>query len=220
MNFSPGDAIKFGWETFKQRPWFFIGAMIILAVANIAVGIITGAVDSAAGGSFEEPTLLGNLVSYLLGVLISMGLTAFFLAAHDNPRGVDFATLWHPSPYWKFFGTSVLASLAVGIGFLLLIVPGLIAMVLFMFSTFLVIDRGLGPIEALKGSIEMTQGNRWTLFGFILLCMLIIFVGVLALGVGLLVAVPIVGLAFAYAYRLLSSGGSPQIQSMDSGLQA
>jgi uncharacterized membrane protein len=50
--------------------------------------------------------------------------------------------------------------------------------------------------------------------------MLIIFVGVLALGVGLLVAVPIVGLAFAYAYRLLSGGGSPQIQSMDSGLQA
>ncbi|MGD8550894.1 MAG: hypothetical protein PVF41_05595, partial [Methyloceanibacter sp.] len=65
-----------------------------------------------------------------------------------------------------------------------------------------------------------TQGTRWTLFGFILLCMLIIFVGVLALGVGLLVAVPIVGLAFAYAYRLLSGGGSPQIQSMDSGLQA
>ncbi|MEM7397637.1 MAG: hypothetical protein AAGF48_01685 [Pseudomonadota bacterium] len=219
MQFSPSDAIKFGWDTFKKRPWFFIGATVIVAVANIAVGILSGAVDSATGGSYDEPTLLGNLVSYLLGVLISMGMTAFFLAAHDNPDGVDFATLWHPSPYWKFFGTSVLASLAVGIGLLLLIVPGLIAMVLFMFSTFLVIDRGLGPIDALKASMEMTKGNRWSLFGFILLCMLIIFVGVLALGVGLLVAVPIVGLAFAYAYRLLS-GAPAQIQQPDARLES
>ena len=220
MNFSPGDAIKFGWETFKQRPWFFIGAIAILAVANIAVGFVSGTVDSATGGSFDEPTLLGNLVSYPLGVLISMGMTAFFLAAHDNPHGVEFATLWHPSPYWKFFATSVLASLAVGIGLLLLIIPGLIAMVLFMFSTFLVIDRGLSPIEALKASMEMTRGNRWPLFGFILLCMLIIVVGVLALGVGLLVAIPIVGLAFAYAYRLLSGGNNLQRQSNDAQLAA
>ena len=63
MQFSPGDAIRFGWETFKKRPWFFIGAMVILAVANIAVGIVSGAVDTITGGSYEEPTVLGNLVS-------------------------------------------------------------------------------------------------------------------------------------------------------------
>lgn len=217
MQFSPGDAIRFGWETFKKRPWFFIGAMVILAVANIAVGIVSGAVDTITGGSYEEPTVLGNLVSYLLGVLISMGMTAFFLASHDNPHAVDFATLWHPSPYWKFFATSVLASLAVGIGLVLLIVPGLIAMVLFMFSTFLVIDRGLGPIDALKASMEMTRGNRWPLFWFILLCLLIILVGALALGVGLLVAAPIVGIAFAYAYRLLS-GYAAQVAPPDARL--
>ena len=93
MQFSPVDAIRFGWETFKQRPWFFIGAIVILAVANIAIGIVSGAVDTLTGGSYEEPTVLGSLVSYLLGVLISMGVTAFFLAAHDNPQGVQFAAL-------------------------------------------------------------------------------------------------------------------------------
>jgi uncharacterized membrane protein len=107
---------------------------------------------------------------------------------------------------------------AVAIGLVLLIVPGLIAMVLFMFSTFLVIDRGLGPIDALKASMEMTRGNRWPLFGFILLCLLILFVGVLALGVGLLVAAPVAGIAFAYAYRLLS-GGAAQIQAPDASLE-
>jgi len=218
MKFSPGDAIRFGWETFKKRPWFFIGATVIIAIAQIAIGMVSGAIDSATGGSFDEPTVLGNLVSYLLGVLVSMGMTAFFLAAHDNPHGVEYGALWHPNPYLKFFATSILASVAVVVGLFLLVVPGLIAMVLFMFSTFLVIDRGLGPIDALKESMELTKGNRWPLFGFILLCMLIILVGVLALGVGLLVAVPIVGLAFVFAYRLLSSGGAAQSQPADARL--
>jgi len=214
MKFSPGDAIRFGWETFKKRPWFFVGAMVILVIAQIAAEAVSTGFDAVTGGDSENPSILGSLVSYGLGILISMGMTAFFLAAHDDPEGVELAALWHPNPYWKFLGASLLATLALAIGLVLFIVPGLIAMVLFMFSTFLVIDRGLGPIDALKTSMEMTKGNRWPLFGFILLCMLIIFVGILALGVGLLVAVPIVGLAFVYAYRLLS-GRTAQIQPPD-----
>jgi len=214
MTFSPGDAIRFGWETFKGRPWFFIGAVAILLLASIAINIVSSAIDSATGGSLEEPSIAGSIVNYGLAVLLNMGAIAFFLAAYDSPDRVQFSALWHPQPYWKFLGTSLLASLAVAVGLFLLIVPGLIAMVLFMFSMFLVIDRGLGPIDALKQSMEMTKGNRWPLFGLILLMALILFVGILALGVGLIVAAPIVGLAYTYAYRLLS-GGAAQIQSAD-----
>lgn len=217
MQFSPGNAIRFGWEAFKRRPWFFVGAMLILVAANIAASIVSGAVDTVTGGSMDEPTLVGNLVSYLLGILISMGMTAFFLAAHDNPDGVEYAALWHPKPFWNFFAASVLASLAVGIGLVLLIVPGLIAMVLFMFATLLVIDRGLGPVEAMQESMRLTKGYRWPLFGLILLLALVIFVGVLALGVGVLVAGPVAGLAYVHAYRMLS-GGAPRIQQPDARL--
>ncbi|MCB1443925.1 MAG: DUF975 family protein [Methyloceanibacter sp.] len=217
MQFSPGNAIRFGWEAFKRRPWFFVGAMLILVAANIAASIVSGAVDTVTGGSMDEPTLVGNLVSYLLGILISMGMTAFFLVAHDNPDGVEYAALWHPKPFWNFFAASVLASLAVGIGLVLLIVPGLIAMVLFMFATLLVIDRGLGPVEAMQESMRLTKGYRWPLFGLILLLALVIFVGVLALGVGVLVAGPVAGLAYVHAYRMLS-GGAPRIQPPDARL--
>lgn len=218
MKFSPTEAIKFGWETFKKRPWFFIGAMAILVIASIVSEIPSSVVDSATGATEDNPSILGSLVSYALNVLISMGMTAFFLAAHDNLEGADFSVLWHPSPYWKFFATSFLATVAVTIGLVLLIVPGLIAMVLFMFSTFLVIDRELGPIEALKASMEMTKGQRWPLFGFILLCALVVFVGILALGIGVLVAGPVAGIAYAYAYRQLS-GGTAQIRPADARIE-
>jgi len=124
---------------------------------------------------------------------------------------VTLSALWHPQPFWKFLGTSVLVYLAIGIGFVLLFVPGIIALLFFMFATFIVIDRGLGPIEAMKESMRIGRGYRWPLLGFIALCMLIIVAGVMALFVGLLVAMPVVTLAFTHAYRVLSAqaGAAP-----------
>ncbi|WP_052464411.1 DUF975 family protein [Methyloceanibacter caenitepidi] len=219
MGFSPTTAIQFGWDTFKKRPWFFVGAAAILLVANVLNVGVTSGVNRLTGGTLEEPTIVSNLVNLALSALIIEGAVAFFLAAHDDPDGVAYSALWHPAFYWKFFATSLLTSLAIGFGLVLLIVPGLIAMVLFMFAGFLVVDRGLGPLDALKTSMEMTKGNRWPLFGFAVLTALILALGVLALGLGLLVAVPIVGLATAYAYRALS-GRLDNAEAADARLAA
>ncbi len=204
MQFSIPSAIAYGWETFKTRPWFFIGASVVIALLYLAVGAVVAAVDAPFGGTAENQTVVGNVVSLLLGALVGMGVTAFYLSAHDSPQTVQLGTLWHPSPYWNFLGASFLTSLAVGIGFVLLIVPGVIALLFFMFSTFIVIDRELGPIEAMKESVRITEGHRWPLLGFVLLLALIVAAGALALGVGILVAFPIATLAFAHAYRVLS----------------
>jgi len=204
MQFSPGDTIRYGWETFKKRPWFFVGATLVIAIVYALASGISSGIDSAVGGSAEEPTVIGGIVNYGLGTLISMGVTAFYLAAHDNPDTAELSMLWHPQPFWKFLGATVLTTLAIVVGFMLLIVPGIIAMLLFMFSTFVVIDQGLGPIEAMKESMRISEGNRWPLLGFVCLLFLILIAGALVFGVGLLVAMPIATLAFAHAYRVLS----------------
>jgi len=219
MKFSVTSAIRFGWETFKRRPWFFIGASIVIAVLYIAASSISAGVDSIFGGSLEEETVPGQIVSYLLGALISMGVTAFYLAAHDSPDTVQLSTLWHPSPFWKYLGTSILATIAVVIGFILLIVPGIIAMLFFVFATFIVIDRELGPIEAMKESMRITEGHRLPLLGLIVLLALILVAGVLVFGVGLLVAMPIATLAFTHAYRVIS-GTARQVPPADARLSA
>jgi uncharacterized membrane protein len=86
----------------------------------------------------------------------------------------------------------------------LLIVPGILAMIFFMFASIIVIDKDLGPIEAMKASMAIGRGYRWSLLGLIALTTLIMIVGVLALLVGMLVAIPVVALAFIHAYRVLS----------------
>jgi uncharacterized membrane protein len=211
MEFSVGSAVRYGWETFKKRPWFFVGASVVIFVAYMIAGGISSGIDAVVGATPEDPSLIGGVVNFALSTLIGMGVVAFYLAAHDNPETVELSALWHPQPFWKFLGASILVGLAVGIGFVLLVVPGLIAMVLFMFATFIVIDRGLGPIEAMKESMRIGRGHRWTLLGLVAVLLLIVIAGFVAVFVGILVAMPISTLAFAHAYRELSSraGAAP-----------
>ncbi len=220
MQFTVGSAIGFGWGTFKKRPWFFVGATVVILLLYGAISVITSGIDAAVGGSASEPTLVGSLVSFVLSTFVSMGVTAFYLAAHDNPETVDLTTLWHPEPFWKFLIASLLVGLAIGIGFVLLIVPGIIAAIFFMFTHFAVIDKGLGPIEAMKESMRIGRGYRWPLLGFIVLIALIIMAGFLALVVGILVAMPVAALAATHAYRVLSGQAGPATARVDARLAA
>lgn len=220
MEFTAGSAIRFGWETFKKRPWFFVGATVVIFFAYGVVGAISNGIDAVLGATAEEPSLIGGLVNLALSTFVGMGVMAFFIAAHDNPETVDLSALWHPQPFWKFLGTSILVGLAIGIGFILLIVPGVIAAIFFMFSTVIVIDRGLGPIEAMKESMRIGQGHRWTLLGLLALMALIALAGALALLVGLLVAIPVTTLAFIHAYRVLSGTDGGKRIPMDAKLAA
>ena len=205
MELSIGALVRFGWETFKSRPWIFVGTTALLALLLGIAGSISSGLDATFSGSVDEPSLPGTIFSWATSTLISMGATAFYLAAHDNPQTASVSMLWHPQKFWSFLGASLLVSIVVVLGMILLIVPGIIFALMFMFATMIVIDRGLGPIESMKESKRITTGYKWKLFGLGLVLTLLNIVGLLALIVGLLVTVPVTILAFTRAYRELSA---------------
>lgn len=204
MEFSSKECIRFGWEAFKSRPWFYIGATFLILLAYLVGGSISGGVDYAVTGDFEQQSFPGGLINFVFSTLISMGVTAFYLDAHDHPQTAGYSSLWHPSPFWSYLIANLAVGIVVAIGFVLLIVPGIIAMLMFMFSPFVVIDREKGPMESMAVSKLITKGKRWQLLGFVLLLVLINVAGVLALLIGLLVTIPVSTLAFAHAYRVLA----------------
>lgn len=55
--------------------------------------------------------------------------------------------------------------LAMVIGLLLLIIPGLIVSVTLAYSLFLAVLDDCGPVEALRGSFRLIWGNAWLLMG-------------------------------------------------------
>jgi hypothetical protein len=64
---------------------------------------------------------------------------------------------------------SFVLSFIVIIGFILLIVPGVYFALRFQLFGFLIVDKGLGPIEALKESWRLTEGKVGNFFGIALL---------------------------------------------------
>ena len=77
--------------------------LLILLLSGLFNSLTSG-IDVAVTGSVEQPSIIGSVINLALGTLISMGATAFFLAAHDNPDTADLSLLWNPQPFWKYLG--------------------------------------------------------------------------------------------------------------------
>jgi uncharacterized membrane protein len=205
--FSISDAIKFGWETFKKRPGLLIGAFFITSIFQ---GGFRGqfTFDHAPSGEMTFTFLILFLVSIAVTTLAEIGMTTFAIRAHDNVETVVFKDIWNPKPFWYYLGMKILVGIIVLAGIILFIIPGIIAAIGLMFAPYLVIDKGLGPVEAMKESWRITMGHKWHLFLFGLALAGINILGLLALVVGLLVSVPVTILAVAHMYRLLEHGAS------------
>jgi len=105
--------------------------------------------------------------------------------------------------FFKYFLAYILYGLIVLGGIILFIIPGIIWAIKFQFFPYLIIDKKLGPIEALKQSAAITQGVKWQLWVFSLATGVVNIIGALLLIVGLFVTIPVTMLATAFVYRKL-----------------
>jgi hypothetical protein len=204
---SVGSFISFGWETFKKRPWFFIGATLVYIVASWCISFVSSFVGGFLG-VFLGSGLAGVssfVVSTVLSMLVAMGWLSFLIKAHDDAASAALSDLWHPRKFWSYLGTTILLVLLTVAGFVLFIVPGLMALTAFFFAPYFVVDKGLSPVEALKASARITKGNRLRILALIAAVALVSLLGVVALIIGLLVAIPFTAIANMHAYRRLSA---------------
>jgi uncharacterized membrane protein len=101
----------------------------------------------------------------------------------------------------------------VTLGFVLLIVPGVILSLMWAFTFPVLAENRLGFWQAMHRSAVLTEGYRWRLFLLALACWLVLMLGLVALCVGIFVAMPVCMTAFALAYRWLVArkGMSPGV---------
>lgn len=198
QTFSKKEAISYGWETFKTRWPFFVGLIVFLFVVDMLFGIASSTLeDQAIPFAFAE--LLRSLISWIL----ALGLVDIMLRTYDK-RETEFYDLFKRTDvFFNYILASILYGLIILGGLILLIVPGIIWAIKYQFYIYSITDKGLGPWESLKESGKITNGHKWNLFVFMILIALINFGGVLALGLGLLVTIPLSALATTWVYRWL-----------------
>lgn len=66
------------------------------------------------------------------------------------------------------FLLGLVSAIAIALGFLLLLVPGIMLYVMWSVAAPSLVEERLGPIEALGRSSDLTRGARWKIFGLTL----------------------------------------------------
>ena len=196
-----GETVKFGWKTMKSNLLFFIGILllswIVVAVPQIIAGLV-----------IEKVVFLGlifYIVYIILYCVVSMGLMKISLKFCDNEKGTigDLFSCFHL--FFKYLLSSILFILIIFGGMILLIFPAVIWGIKFCLYPYFIVEKGMGPVEALKASSRTTMGAKWELLGFGFVVGVINTIGVLCLLIGLFATVPITLVAVALVYRKLLS---------------
>ena len=202
--FSTSEALHFGWNTTKSNLGFFIGFLIVAPILPMIPVLFMAflVILRILPENILISTIFG-LICVVLAILVPMGIvkTALRFCDQENGRLSDLFSQYRL--FFKHALAYVLYFLILFGGMILLIIPGIIWSIKFWFFDYFVIDKGLGPIEALKQSSAITRGAKWQLLGFFIVMWLINALGALLLLVGLFVTIPTTMLATAFVYRKL-----------------
>ena len=206
------------WKYFLEL--FLIGIIFAIITSPDMVSRGTDAGDVVLGNVVISTGLLGTVVlgTGLLGiVLFAYGLliagpveygtaSAYLKAARGDKLEIKdmFAAFRN---YWNAVLANLLVYIIVSVGFVLLIVPGIIFACKLAFVRYLVVDRKMEVIAAVKESWRMTNGHAWQVFLIGLLAIPISIAGLICLGVGIIIAMMWVSLAFASLYHAVSLSG-------------
>jgi uncharacterized membrane protein len=175
-----------------------------------SIGGIAEAAGVLEAGSLPALVLqlVFTFVSAFLGIFLQVGMVRMFLAA-VRERPAPLSLLFSGGDrFLPMFGAMMLTGLVVGVGTVLLVVPGVIAYLGLWLGKFYVVDRQQGAIESLQSSWRDTDGNRLDLFVFALVYFALILAGFCLCGVGILVTLPIAEAALAVIY-LRRTGQAP-----------
>lgn len=198
--FSKSEAVLFGWNTLKKNFGFFLGMLAIIVAVNLLVGLVMSSFSEEAPKAL---VIAVSVISWILDLLIGMGVIRITLKFCDQEQATYRDLFSAYRLLLNYLVGSIVYGIMVGIGLVFLVAPGIYLAVKYQFYDYLIVDKGMGPIEAIKRSGVLTEGVKWNLVLFWLALVGINILGMIALGVGLIATVPVSWLANAYVYRRL-----------------
>ena len=199
-------------EKIKGNIWNILWPMLVIGVVG---GLLSGILGPKAtvhwNADFTYTVSYGTPVQYIFLAVISLAIeiaTAGYLKYILNfVRTGKFDTneiINTVKAKWlDLLIANLVGGLIIGVGFALLVVPGIIAAIALCFVNYIIIDSDTKGIDALKKSYELTNGHKMELFvfglSFIGWCLLVPF----TLGLLLIWLWPYMLIAFTMVYEKL-----------------
>ncbi len=168
---SPFDLIKKAVDIFvkKENLLFLVKIYIpvaVFSVISIAQSFLPSSIKDSNSIWLTVVVGILQILSLLTGVFVTVsGIIALGKIADGGELSQEktYKAAW--KKYWVLLLLGIVLSFAYLIGFILLIIPGILFVVWFAFSRFLAVERGLGIKEALLKSKELVKGAYWKILG-------------------------------------------------------
>ncbi len=208
VDFTIAELIKEAWQKNKGAKASLWGGIIVMYLIAFTVSF-GGMAASQAFYKGSDPTLLVGvnsalqIVSSWLSMLMTGGLMLIGVR-----RALEQRVSWK----MVFAGFSkaasmtmaiILQSVLVVIGFILLVLPGIYLSVGYALTLPLILDKGMGPWEALEASRKAIHKKWWSVFGLYLVMLLIFILAAIPLGLGLIWVVPMYFVLIGVLYARL-----------------
>lgn len=197
-DFSIGRVIQRALSAVQLNPVVVIGlALLVGAIPALVITFVFVQLGLGTGGGIQSGLSLSrifgaaffsNLVLMVVSALVQGALTRATVSANEGQRAT-FAESFAAAArvLLPLVGLSILLGIGIAIGFVLLIIPGVILMLVWAVAVpTLVIERG-GVMAAFSRSAELTKGVRVKIFALFLV------IGILYL-------------AISYVFRLVGLG--------------
>jgi hypothetical protein len=161
------------------------GALATVSLVCTGLPLVLRLFVEAAGGLFSQlPLALLYLLSLVVLSLVATGATVFIVSESYLGRPLSARdALARATPYMgRILVASLLMALVVGLGFMLLVIPGIILGVgLALAIPAVVLEPGRSASGALSRSWELTRGSRWRIFGLGVTLLVLLYVPVVAI---------------------------------------
>jgi uncharacterized membrane protein len=189
-----GDAVEFGWKAVKSHLLFFTGIFLLFGIVFFMI---------AGASAIATRVVLGL---FLAGMSLGYFKLALDIVGGESP---EFKELFSGfSLLVKYLVASIIYVVVVSVGLVLLVVPGVIWAVQFGFFPYVILEERSGPLKALRRSSELTSGVKARLITFALVFLGINLLGILALGIGMIISIPVSFIACAHVFRQLGKAHS------------
>ncbi len=186
ITFRPGVGSSYGngW----RQLWKYFLELLLISIIAFIIGLPSGMGGWAQGGAGAFLGILAAAYGILVIGPIDYGVSYSYLkAARGDKLEIKdvFAAFQN---YWNAVLANLLVGVIIVVGLILIIIPGIIFACKLAFTPYLVVDRKMEVIEAVKTSWRMTNGHAWKVFLIGLLAIPIGIAGMICLGVGIIIA--------------------------------
>ncbi|WP_281646999.1 hypothetical protein [Parendozoicomonas sp. Alg238-R29] len=209
-DFSVSEILSEAWgKTKGSKLTIHIGYAIAFAVYIGAIAIMVGATfalgDSALFGILTQ-VLITAIGTPLMVGLFMLGLKRSVMSPISASEPLQYFHKTLP-----LLGLSIVATVFIMVGFLLLILPGIYLSFAYMFAGPLCAEKNMGVWDSLETSRKAITHRWFSFFGLFLLLGIINLIASIPLGLGLIWTLPMTSIAMGIAYRNMF-GVEPQTQ--------